>query len=522
MQRVVLVVSGIATVIFLWVAVRLAAHERGGPPHVDIELDGGIPATFTLPGEGPDRSAFAIPKPREARPPAVALMHGIASDRAVLTTLSRRLAHAGYAVLSFDARGHGRNRNPMPRGFGRSDRFGADFAAAVDFLRTSPFVDGSRIAVMGHSMGAGAALDYATRESGLDAAVLISGGWSTLGPYAPPNALFIYAEGDSERMKRRSDAIAARLAGVDPIVHDRLYGDVAHASGVKVVEVANTDHTMIVATARAAAAIIDWLDVVFAHPDRELDVLADPRQALGVTAGLLLLLMLPGLGIVVGRIVEPVAKRPASGGGFGLLTLAIAMVATAPLVANGPPTALLPFDLGDVVIVQLLLTGLAVLTALAVRGELDLGAVFRGPAKLASGALLSTVAAYVLLQPLGIIAHSMALTPERVIGFVLAALGLLPFSLAFQILLRRGSSAVACGFALAGRVLVIAALIAGVSAGVFSGVIALMIPAFAIAFLIFESLAFTIYATSGNLATIAVAEAAWVALIVASIMPMRI
>ena len=57
------------------------------------------------------------------------------------------------ALLSFDAAGHGGNRNPFRPSFGRSDAFQAELGAAVDFLRADPRVDGERIVVMGHSMG---------------------------------------------------------------------------------------------------------------------------------------------------------------------------------------------------------------------------------------------------------------------------------------------------------------------------------------------------------------------------------
>jgi dienelactone hydrolase len=49
-------------------------------------------------------------------------------------------------------------------------------AAEATSRTASPHVDGSRIVVMGHSMGAGASLDYATRVSSIDGAVMISGG----------------------------------------------------------------------------------------------------------------------------------------------------------------------------------------------------------------------------------------------------------------------------------------------------------------------------------------------------------
>jgi dipeptidyl aminopeptidase/acylaminoacyl peptidase len=42
-----------------------------------------------------------------------------------------------------------------------------DVKNAVEFLRQSSLVDGSRIVVMGHSMGAGATLDYATHDASL-------------------------------------------------------------------------------------------------------------------------------------------------------------------------------------------------------------------------------------------------------------------------------------------------------------------------------------------------------------------
>jgi hypothetical protein len=49
-----------------------------------------------------------------------------------------------------------------------------------------------------------------------------------------------------------------------------------------------------------------------------------------------------------------------------------------------------------------------------------------------------------------------------------------------------------------------------------------MLPALALAFCFIELLAASIYATSRNVAAIALIDAAWVALIVAAAMPVRI
>src|SRR5215470_1769277 len=218
MARSVRVVSAVAFAVFLCAAVWLARLDRAGPPHADVLLSGGVPATLFLPAAPgiAGSHAFLDPPPRGERPPAIVLMHGFAGDRLSLSSLARRLAMAGYAVLAIDA-----------RGWARADAFVPDFAAAVDWLRTSPFVDGERIAVMGHSMGAGAALDFASRDSGIDAAVLISGGWRLDGPYRPPNALFLVAEGDPAPIRDRAAELVARLAEAARAEPGRAYGSFA-------------------------------------------------------------------------------------------------------------------------------------------------------------------------------------------------------------------------------------------------------------------------------------------------------
>jgi dienelactone hydrolase len=228
MRRVVLQVSAVALVVFLAGLLQLARLEHGGPVHADLVLPGEIPATVFLPaagGRAAARAHFLAPPPPDARPPAVVVMHGFAGDRASMSGLCRRLAASGYGVLCFDAMGHGANRNPFHRGEAVADAFAAEFGAAVDFLRSWPFVDGERIAVLGYSMGARAALDYASRDSGIDAAVLISGGTRMEGPYPPANALFLYASGDPERIRERAAAAAAQLAGVDTLAAGTTHGD---------------------------------------------------------------------------------------------------------------------------------------------------------------------------------------------------------------------------------------------------------------------------------------------------------
>src|ERR1035441_7547021 len=233
-----IIAIGLAVVFILAIA-RLARLENGGPSHTFIMLPGQEPATLYIPG--PERPFFMqLPKPAGERPPAARLIHGFMADRKLMSVLARRLAENGYAVLAINVNGHGENSNPFGGGVGDAGSLREDVKQAVDYLRSNPFVDGSRIAVMGHSMGAGAALDYATHDPNLKGAVMISGGWQ-LGPQRPKNALFIYAERDPDMIQDASPALAAHVADVAPSELGKTYGEFAQGSAVEAIRVPGVD-----------------------------------------------------------------------------------------------------------------------------------------------------------------------------------------------------------------------------------------------------------------------------------------
>jgi len=522
MRLTVTVVSAAALVIYLCATSCLGRLERAGPAHEDVVLAGGIPGTLFLPEPSEGGAAFLDSPPRPERPPAVLLMHGFASDRLGLSGLARKLAESGYAVLTIDVQGHGQNRNPYRRSWATGDSFYADLSAAVDYLRASPHVDGSRLVVMGHSMGAGASLDYATRDSGIDGAVMISGGWRLEGPYRPPNALFIFASEDPEFIRDHSRRLAARIATVPEIELSRTYGRAPAGTAVRAVEVPDTDHLSIVWSDAAAREIVAWLDGIFGVNLPADRVPGDPRMRVTLVIAVAFLLILPGLGQIVGRLVAPMSEPPARSPAMGLLTLAAALAATMPLLAVGAPGVLLSVEVGDVVVSQFALCGIALLVLLRLRERIPAAALVASPLSTILGASLAIIAVFVLMVPLGVVAHRLTLTPERMLVFLLSALALLPFAVAFQLLLRSGRPLVASLAAVGGRALVLLVLVAGVRIGVMPGVVTLMLPPLALVFCFIEVLAASIYATSRNVAAIALIDAAWVALIVAAAMPIRI
>ena len=110
-------------------------------------------------------SAWYLPSTNRA---AVVLLHGAGSTRSSVLDHAAVLAHHGYGVVLFDARGHGRSG-------GRAMDFGwygdHDTSAAVTFLQSQPDVDDGRIAAVGMSMGGEEAIGAAAADARIQAVV---------------------------------------------------------------------------------------------------------------------------------------------------------------------------------------------------------------------------------------------------------------------------------------------------------------------------------------------------------------
>ncbi|MEV3853484.1 alpha/beta hydrolase [Streptomyces sp. NPDC050095] len=98
----------------------------------------------------------------------VVLIHGIATDNltSYYFTVAPRFAAAGYDVVMYDQRGHGRSERPQ-QGYGIQE-FTRDLAALLDTLDlTRP------VHLVGNSFGGTVALDYALHHPGRVASVLM-------------------------------------------------------------------------------------------------------------------------------------------------------------------------------------------------------------------------------------------------------------------------------------------------------------------------------------------------------------
>ncbi|MCP5268335.1 MAG: alpha/beta fold hydrolase [Zoogloeaceae bacterium] len=101
----------------------------------------------------------------------VILLHGWGGNASHLLPLGAALHAAGYGVLLLESRNHGRSDEDS---FSSMPRFAEDLGSAIDWLHKTPATPPRQIALIGHSVGAAAALLSASRRRDLAAVVSIA------------------------------------------------------------------------------------------------------------------------------------------------------------------------------------------------------------------------------------------------------------------------------------------------------------------------------------------------------------
>ena len=170
---------GLAGLAGLW-GLRLAAHAlilkglraprvaaQTGPESLGLTAQ-----SVSIAGaNGKTLFAWFVTIPGAVRAPAVLVMHGWGANASMMLPSVAPMVGAGWSVLLLDARCHGASGD---EDFTSLPRFAQDIESGLDWLAGQAQVDGSRLAVFGHSVGAGAALLSATRRPDICAVVSVS------------------------------------------------------------------------------------------------------------------------------------------------------------------------------------------------------------------------------------------------------------------------------------------------------------------------------------------------------------
>jgi len=109
--------------------------------------------------------------PAGQRQPALVIMHGWGGNAGMMLPLAAPLHAAGYSLLLPDARCHGQSDGDS---FASLPRFAEDIEAGLRWLASRPEVDPLALGVIGHSVGAGAALLAASRQPAIRAVVSLA------------------------------------------------------------------------------------------------------------------------------------------------------------------------------------------------------------------------------------------------------------------------------------------------------------------------------------------------------------
>ena len=173
------------------------------PPGDDVWIGG---------SDGIRLHAWFVPVDRLA--PAVIVIHGWGGSAAAMLPLAPHIHRMGFHGLFVDVRNHGLSDRDR---FVSMPRFADDLDTAIAWMREHPEV--TSVGVIGHSVGAGAAILSASRSDVLDALVSVA------------------APADPERLMREQMSflpkplVAAALAGIQRVIgqsfadfapHDRI------------------------------------------------------------------------------------------------------------------------------------------------------------------------------------------------------------------------------------------------------------------------------------------------------------
>ncbi len=214
---------------------------------------------ITIPAEGYNiQGTLYTPVDLQGKAPAFALTHGVSNAKETLGGIALELARNGYVALTIDEKGHGESDT----GIGVIDPT-LGLGAAVNYLASLPNVYANRIAIAGHSMGAGAVRATISLNPTIAAAVLIGGGQgnSTYAPMNetfPRNLLYIVGRNDVLFNLESLDAYLRPVFGTaSAITPETTYGEFGDGTARRLV-LLGTIHLLEPLDPKTAYEVVSW------------------------------------------------------------------------------------------------------------------------------------------------------------------------------------------------------------------------------------------------------------------------
>ncbi len=223
------------------------------------------------------------------RHPGVVVAHGYAGSAKLMAPFGDTLAARGYVVVLLDFTGHGASTRRLANQ-DSTDILQHDLDVALAHLRSLPDVDASEVALVGHSMGAGAVTRYAGAHPEVTATVAISLPDAADASAGRPARLLTMA-GALEFSSFRS------VAGSVAAGHDD--------RAVRIIP--GVEHISILYAPETHRQMVEWLDDAFGGPRNDHTIPFPARRLTGTV--LLVLAFLLGFYPLVAWL-SGVAARP--------------------------------------------------------------------------------------------------------------------------------------------------------------------------------------------------------------------
>lgn len=508
MRRVV-IATVLGAIVLVISMVGLAQAQDGGS--VRATTVNGVPVRLYSTGE---------------QSPAVVVAHGFSGSAQIMDPLARGLMRSGLTVVTFDFPGHGANAAPLSATAAERDSRGDVLQTAlgdvVAWAAAQPEVDAGRLSLLGHSMGAGAVIEYAVAapSATVRATVTLSlpsaAGIPAGQPEVPPNLLLLFGSLESSRFA--DAALQGVQAGYPEAVLGQRYGDAAAGNARQAQAIPGVEHIGILFSPSTLDATVAWLGPALGvglAPASMAPVLLWALLAL-VAGGLLLVpVARVGLGAATGQSFAGVRGRDV-----------LVAVGTASVVASlaawvaMPLSDRIPLAVGGYVATWFLVAGAGAAGCWLWRWRDSAG----WPV-ITIRSIVGALAATALASAVVVIPGSMSWTPFAVVG---ARAWLLPviaaafaaYFAADELLVRRASLARRLGLALVNRLIAVTVILASIPLLGAPGFLVLLLPLMVVFLLVLAGYAAVVSRfRHGYLAAVLV-QAVPLALLVATTFPL--
>jgi pimeloyl-ACP methyl ester carboxylesterase len=298
----------------------------------------------------------AISPPKPPFLGGVLLLHGYGGSKETMQSLAIDLALEGFYTFSLDLPGCGDSQ----RSYSRKELLPAVESAYKNLLGRALLTPG-KIAIIGHSMGGGLALQFAREHPEVQATVLLSSVPGLVTPEAPRNLLLITAENDLPNLRQAAGRMLQEAAAGKNVPAGVTVGDMAGGTARRAVEAPGANHLTILYSEFASRETRAWLRQAL-KPGTEAAAIAShsPQLAWFLAAALLLFFPLLLLALF---FLPPAAERleisrlqPAREWGI----LAAAAVSGSLAAAFLPTSRWIPIHMVDYVATSLALSGVAI------------------------------------------------------------------------------------------------------------------------------------------------------------------